>query len=118
VTYGVHRFHKFHTVTNHFYISRPVFLHRKTFESWPSDLQTAMQKAVLRAVAMQRDLAVEEDREARQAILAQGCEITEVTADGHAAFAAAVTPLIDNARRRYGEGMFAMVPAEEPHGKT
>ena len=28
VTYGVHKFHRFHTVTNHFYISRPIFLHR------------------------------------------------------------------------------------------
>src|SRR5208282_1978418 len=24
VTYGVHKFHRFHTVTNHFYISRPI----------------------------------------------------------------------------------------------
>ena len=28
VTYGVHKFHKFHTLTSHFYISRPIFLHR------------------------------------------------------------------------------------------
>ena len=33
VTYGVHKFHKFHTLTNHFYISRPIFLHRTTFEA-------------------------------------------------------------------------------------
>jgi TRAP-type C4-dicarboxylate transport system substrate-binding protein len=110
VTYGVHKFHKFHTVTNHFYISRPIFLHREAFESWPADLQAAMQKAVQHAVAVQRDLAVEEDREARAAILAQGCEITEVTADQHAAFAAAVAPLLAEARRGYGEKMFAMVP--------
>ena len=32
VTYGVHKFHKFHTLTYHFYISRPVFLHRPAFE--------------------------------------------------------------------------------------
>ena len=28
VTYGVHKFHKFHTLSYHFYISRPIFLHR------------------------------------------------------------------------------------------
>src|SRR5215475_1087074 len=28
VTYHVHKFHRFHTVSNHFYISRPIFLHR------------------------------------------------------------------------------------------
>ena len=30
VTYGVHKFHRFHTISNHFYISRPIFLHRPT----------------------------------------------------------------------------------------
>src|SRR5438105_7953908 len=75
VTYGVHKFHRFHSVTNHFYISRPIFLHRPTFDAWPKDLQEAMRKAVTGAVAMQRELAVEEDKAARQAILGQGCEI-------------------------------------------
>ena len=28
VTYGVHKFHHFHTLTSHFYISRPIFVHR------------------------------------------------------------------------------------------
>ena len=46
VTYGVHKFHHFHTVTNHFYISRPIFLHRPSFEAWPADLQNAMREAV------------------------------------------------------------------------
>ncbi len=76
VTYGVHKFHHFHTVTNHFYISRPIFLHRPSFEAWPADLQSAMREAVARAVAFQRDLAIEEDRDARAAIEAAGCEIT------------------------------------------
>ena len=35
-----------------------------------------MRDAVERAVAFQRDLAIEEDREARAAIEAAGCEIT------------------------------------------
>src|ERR1700688_218249 len=39
VTYGVHKFHRFHSVTNHFYILRPIFLHRPAFEAWPADLQ-------------------------------------------------------------------------------
>jgi tripartite ATP-independent transporter DctP family solute receptor len=112
VTYGVHKFHKFHTVTNHFYISRPIFLNRRAFDSWPADLQAAMRKAVQHAVMVQRDLAVEEDHQARAAILAQGCEITELSADEHAAFAAAVAPLLADARRTYGEKLFAMVPAK------
>ncbi len=109
VTYGVHKFHHFHTVTNHFYISRPIFLNRTQFDAWPEDLQRAMRDAVEHAVAFQRDLAIEEDREARAAIEAAGCEITTLTADEHAQFREAVAPLLKDARRTYGETMFDMV---------
>src|SRR6201997_2552898 len=109
VTYGVHKFHRFHTVTNHFYISRPIFLHRRAFEAWPQDVREAMRDAVTRAIALQRDLAVEEDGQARRAIEAQGCEIVALGADEHRAFAAAVQPLLDDARRTYGREMFGMV---------
>src|SRR5439155_6639595 len=80
VTYGVHKFHHFHSVTNHFYISRPIFLHRAAFNSWPSDLQEAMREAVTAAVAFQRSLAIEEDAASRRAIEEQGCEIAEPNA--------------------------------------
>jgi TRAP-type C4-dicarboxylate transport system substrate-binding protein len=109
VTYGVHKFHRFHTVTNHFYISRPIFLHRTAFDAWPEDLQRAMRDAVKRAVAFQRDLAIEEDRAARAAIEAAGCEITQLTAAEHAQFRAAVAPLLNEARGTYGGKIFAMI---------
>jgi len=109
VTYGVHKFHHFHTVTNHFYISRPILLHRPSFDAWPADVQNAMRAAVNRAVAWQRDLAIAEDRHARAAIEAAGCEITELTADEHAQFRAAVAPLLDDARTTYGQKLFEMI---------
>src|SRR5262249_51478557 len=56
VTYGVHKFHRFHTLSNHFYISRPIFVHRPTFERWPVDLKAAMREAVAEAIAFQREL--------------------------------------------------------------
>jgi TRAP-type transport system periplasmic protein len=109
VTYGVHKFHRFHTVTNHFYISRPIFLHRPAFDGWPENLQRAMRDAVTRAIAFQRELAIDEDREARAAIEAAGCEITELTADEHAQFRAAVAPLLSDAKQTYGRKMFDLI---------
>src|ERR1051326_3581253 len=32
VTYGVHKFHRFHSLTSHFYLSRPIFLHRPSYD--------------------------------------------------------------------------------------
>ena len=107
MTYGVHKFHKFHTLTRHFYISRPIFFHRNAFEAWPQDLQQAMREAVKEAVVFQRQLAVEEDKQSRAAIEKEGCEIVEAD---HAAFVATVQPLLKDARNTYGEEIFAMLP--------
>lgn len=110
VTYGVHNFHKFHTLTSHFYISRPIFLHRSSFDAWPEDLQRAMQQAVTEAVTYQRKLAVEEHEQSLKAIQAAGCEVVELTPQEHAAFVAAVQPLLADARKMYGEEMFSLLP--------
>jgi TRAP-type C4-dicarboxylate transport system substrate-binding protein len=106
----VHNFHKFHTLSYHFYISRPVFLHRPTFDAWPEDLQRAMRQAVKEAVAYQRQLAVEEHEQSRRIIEDAGCEIVALSDKEHAAFVAAVQPLTADARKMYGEEMFAMLP--------
>ncbi|MFL6824665.1 MAG: TRAP transporter substrate-binding protein [Xanthobacteraceae bacterium] len=106
VTYGVHKFHRFHTLSNHFYISRPIFLHRPAFDAWPADVQRAMRNAITDAIAFQRELHVQEEKEARKAIEAQGCEIVALTAAEHDTFATAVTPLINEARGTFGATLF------------
>jgi TRAP-type transport system periplasmic protein len=106
VTYGVHKFHRFHTLSNHFYISRPIFLHRPAFDCWPADVQRAMRNAITDAIAFQRELHVQEEQEARQAIEAQGCEIVTLTAAEHDALAGAVEPLIKEARGTFGAALF------------
>ena len=102
VTYGAHKFHRFHTLTSHFYVSRPIFIHRTSFDAWPADLQRAMREAVREAVAFQRGLTIGEEREARTVIEREGCTITALEPKEHAVFAAAVKPLLDEARDVYG----------------
>ena len=110
VTYGVYKFHKFHTLTSHFYISRPVFINRTAFDAWPQDLQRAMRAAVADAVAFQRELALEEHAQSRRIIEDAGCQIVELTAAEHAAFVDAVQPLLADARKMYGAEMFNLLP--------
>jgi TRAP-type C4-dicarboxylate transport system substrate-binding protein len=110
ITYGVHKFHKFHTLSYHFYISRPIFLHRPSFEGWPEELRRAVQAAVNDAVVYQRRLAIEEHDQSYRAIEAEGCEINALTPREHEAFVAAVQPLLADARGTYGDAMFKMVP--------
>jgi TRAP-type transport system periplasmic protein len=111
VTYGVHKFHRFHTLSNHFYISRPIFVHRAAFDAWPAELQRAMRAAVTAAVGLQRELHVQEEETARQAIAAQGCDLVQLTAAERDAFASAVAPLIAEARTIYAPELFDLTAA-------
>jgi tripartite ATP-independent transporter DctP family solute receptor len=109
VTYGVHQFHHFHTLTGHFYVSRPVFVYRTAFDAWPAELQRVLREAVKEAITFQRNLAIEEEHEARKTIERQGCRISELESGEHAAFAAAVKPLLDEARETYGQDALRLV---------
>lgn len=109
VTYGAHKYHRFHTLTGHFYVSRPVFLHRASFDAWPASLQRAMRRAVQDAVAFQRDLAIAEEEDALAAIRAQGCEVAEPTPEEHARFAAAVAPIFEEARTVHAPEVLRLV---------
>jgi len=108
VTYGVHKLHRFHTMTGHFYVSRPIFVNRTAFDSWPQKLQDAMRDAVTQAVALQRDFAIEEEAAARAEIEKDGGEIVGLTLLEHAAFAAAVMPLLDDADNVYGRDVMKL----------
>jgi TRAP-type transport system periplasmic protein len=110
VTYGVHNFHKFHTLTSHFYISRPVFVHRAAYDAWPDELRRAIREAVREAVTFQRKLALAEQEQARRIIAEAGCTFVTPTPAEHARFVDAVQPLLAEARETYGEAMFGMVP--------
>ena len=103
VDYGVHKLHRYHTLTGHIYLSRGIYCNRAAFDIWPEALKTAMTKAVREAVLAQRELAVREEQIARKAIEDAGGEIVELTPEERALFVSAVKPLHDEARTRFGE---------------
>jgi len=109
VTYNVHKFHRFHTVTNQHYQSRQVFVHRSSFDVWPKGLQEEMRAAVKDAVVFQRELHLKEDSDAMAAIRNEGGGIVELTAPEHEAFVRAVTPIYDEARSQYPRDLLGLV---------
>jgi tripartite ATP-independent transporter DctP family solute receptor len=108
VTYGVHKFHRYHTLSNHFYISRPIFTHRDSVDAWPDDLKAAMDNAVRDSITYQRRLSEREAIDARKEIEAAGGEIVELTEDEHQAFVDAVSLQHAEARETFGDEMFKM----------
>jgi tripartite ATP-independent transporter DctP family solute receptor len=108
VTYSVHKFHRFHTVTNQHYQSRQVFVNKPAFDAWPLPLQEEMRAAVKEAVAFQRELHLKESDDAMGAIRSEGGEILELTAQEREVFVRALTPIYDEARREYGRDLLAL----------
>jgi TRAP-type C4-dicarboxylate transport system substrate-binding protein len=108
VTYNIHKFHRFHTASRHFYVSRPIFLHRAAFDGWPSDLQDAMREAVTESVSFQRELHIQEEKDAEDIIQAAGGEIVQLGAPQHEAFVAAVQPIHTEARSLLGDELFKL----------
>jgi len=109
VDYGAHKVHRYHTLTNHCYLSRGIYMNRTEFERWPKELQQGIQRAARAAIVAQRDLAVEEEEVARKAIEAAGGEVLELSPAARAEFVKAVKPLHDEMRKRFGDEVFALL---------
>jgi TRAP-type C4-dicarboxylate transport system substrate-binding protein len=109
VDYGAHKVHRYHTLTNHCYLSRGIYMNRAEFERWPKALQDGIQRAAREAVLAQRKLAVEEEDVARKAIEAAGGEVLELTSQARAEFVKAVKPLHEEMRKRFGDDVFALL---------
>ena len=106
VAYGVSNYHRFHTLTGHFYVSRGIFANRAAFDALPESVQAAFRLAVEKATLYQRDLAVKEEEIARQTIIDAGGEIIELTPDERAAFVDAVQPLHEEAQELFAAELF------------
>ena len=91
-------------------MSRPIFLHRPTFDAWPVAIREAMQQAIAEAIPYQRQLALEEEKKSEAAIRAENCEIVTLGAAEHAEFAAAVRPQLSEARGVYPKEILALLP--------
>jgi len=107
-TYGVHKFHKFHTASNHFYLSRPIFFNKTAFDAWPKELQDEMRAAVKDAVAFQRQLHVKEEEDAMVEIRKEGGEIVELSPEEHQKFVDAVKPIYGEARGDYDRELLSL----------
>jgi TRAP-type transport system periplasmic protein len=102
VTYGIPRYHRYYTASNHFYVSRPIFVHRPTFDAWPEDFQKTLSSAVAAVVQSQRLDHDREEDEAIGTIQKSGGQVLHLTESERSMFVTAVKPLYDDAKTRFG----------------
>lgn len=109
VTYNLYPLQRYYTATYHSYLSRAIFVHRPSFESWPADVQAALENAVHEAVALQRSLKDDEEMQAAETIRASGGEIIELTPAERQLFVDAVTPIYDEARANFAPELLELI---------
>ena len=109
IDYGVHKLHRFYTLTGHFYLSRGIYCNRAAYESWPEALRTATHRIVSEAIDVAREASMKQEAIARKTIEDAGGGVVDLTPEERAAFVRAVKPIHDEARRRFGDEMFSLL---------
>ena len=109
VSYKPYLYQRYHTATFHSYLSRPIYIHRPTFDAWPQDWQDGMRAAVREAVIYQRGLHDQAEIESQAVIREAGGEIVDLTPAQRAEFVAAVAPIYADAQTRYSRELLDLV---------
>lgn len=109
VTYKLYQAQRYYTETYHSYLSRPIFVHKPSFDAWPEDLQEEMRAAVQEAVSLQRQLHDQAEIDSAKIIREAGGEIVTLTAQERQAFVDAVAPIYTDARKQFSRELLSLV---------
>jgi len=106
-TFGVHRYHRHLTLTSHFFGATFLIANAREYASWPAEVRAAVDEAALQAIALQRRLAASEDADVLAKLRPDENEVVHLTAAEHAAFVAAVEPVLSKHRAALDPKLFA-----------
>jgi TRAP-type C4-dicarboxylate transport system substrate-binding protein len=105
--FGVHTVHRYITLSGHFFGASAFAFNKTVYESWPADVRAAVDLAALEATAYQHALAAAEDEAMLAKLSAFDNEVVALTAAEHAAFAAALAPVLEKYRQELGPEIFS-----------
>jgi TRAP-type C4-dicarboxylate transport system substrate-binding protein len=101
--FGFLDYHRWITLTGHFFGSAGLLCHAPSYDSWSPEIRAAVEESAAIATAAQRGFAAAEDEAVLAEIDPEKNEIIRLSAEERAAFIAAVRPLVDEQRARFGD---------------
>lgn len=107
--FGVHRHHRYITLSSHFFGASLMLANARQYASWPPDVRTAVDDAAVQATALQRRLAASEDDDVLAKLDSSQNEVTRLTAAEHAAFVEAVQPVLTWYRNQLDPQLFTLL---------
>src|SRR5215813_4408352 len=105
-TFGVHRHHRHITLTGHFLGASFLIANARQYAGWPEEIRAAVDDAAREATAIQRRLAASEDEDVLAKLDPRDNDVVHLTAAEHAAFVAAVEPVLSRHRARLDPTLF------------
>ena len=109
--FGVHKHHRYITLTAHFWGASAFVCNAAQYASWPKEVQDAVNAAAPETTAYQRHLAAIEDAEIMKKLDPAHNEVIELSETERGAFRKAVQPVLDKYRRELGPQYFAQLGA-------
>ena len=109
VTYGVHKYHKYHTLSNHFYISRCIMCNLDQYLEWPEKIKNVVKKAIKDSVGFQRSEAEKETIISYNTLIKHGCEIIELNPQQSKKFRETVNPIYNEAKDLFKVDIFDLI---------
>ena len=109
VNFNVHKHHRYITLSGHVFGVACLMCNRTEYDSWPADVQQAVNDAATEATVLQRRLAAAEDEEMLKRLDPAENEVVTLTAEEHRAFVEAVKPVTDKYRKELGEEWFGLL---------
>ena len=107
--FNVHKHHRYITLSGHVFGVACLMCNRAEYDSWPADVQQAVNAAAAEATVLQRQLAAAEDEEMLKRLDPAQNEVVQLSAAEHRAFTEAVRPVTDKYRKDYGDSFFALL---------
>ena len=105
--FGVHRYHRYITLTGHFWGASAFVCNAAHYRGWPREVQAAVEAAARDATAYQRHIAAAEDAEILAKLDPAKNEVIRLTDAERAAFIQAVQPVIEKHRNRLDTGLLS-----------
>jgi TRAP-type C4-dicarboxylate transport system substrate-binding protein len=104
--FGVHRLHRYITLSGHLFGASAFVCNAKLYQSWPAEVQQAIASAAREATALQRKLAAQEDIDVLAQIDRDQNEVIKLSATEHAEFVRAVEPMLARHRKTLDPKLF------------
>jgi TRAP-type transport system periplasmic protein len=96
--FGVHRHHRYVTLTGHIYGASAMLCSAQQYRTWPAEVRAAVDESAREATAHQHKLAAAEDDAIMAKIDPQENEIIRLTSAEHARFVEATRPVVEKHR--------------------